>query len=137
MGYDPDLPLPVDTGKESLVVDGLDVIISRRKSNVKRSDVSHDICVVPDLFPVVVPKKAAEPLILPVVALMRSQAGCAPALTLNDDINSQVGVDPDMLSGRVMESSTQVLLEVVPFMDRDGCPTGWLETEIDDIVGHV
>ena len=49
-----------------------------------------------------------------------------------DDINSQVGVVPDMLSGRVMESSTQVLLEVVPFVDRDGCPTGWLETEIDD-----
>ena len=86
------------------------------------------------LFPVVVPKKAAKPLVLPVVALTRSQAGCAPALTLpvNDDINSQVDVDPDMLSGRVMESSTQVLLEVVPFVDRDGCPTGWLETEIDD-----
>ena len=48
-----------------------------------------------------------------------------------DDINSQVGVVPDM-SGRVMESSTQVLLEVVPFVDRDGCPTGWLETEIDE-----
>ena len=80
------------------------------------------------------PKKAAKPLVLPVVALTRSQAGCAPALTLpvNDDINSQVDVDPDMLSGRVMESSTQVLLEVVPFVDRDGCPTGWLETEIDD-----
>ena len=92
------------------------------------------VTYVPDLFPVVVPKKAAEPLVLPVVALTRSQAGCAPALTLpvNDDINSQV--DPDMLSGRVMESSNQVLLEVVPFVDRDGCPTGWLETEIDDIM---
>ena len=32
------------------------------------------MCVVPDLFPVVVPKKAAEPLVLPVVALTRSQA---------------------------------------------------------------
>ena len=51
---------------------------------------------------------------------------------MNDDINSQVGVDPDMLSGRAMESSTQVLLEVVPFVDRDGCPTGWLDTEIGD-----
>ena len=117
----------------SLVVDGLDVIFSGQKSNVQGSDVSGDICVVPDLFPVVMPMKAAEPLVLPVVALTRSQAGGAPALSLPviDDINSQVGVVPDMLSGRVMESSTQVLLEVVPFVDRDGCPTGWLEMEID------
>ena len=102
---------------------------------MKESDVSRDICVVPDLFPVVMPKKAAEPLVLPVVALTRSQAGGAPALILpvnDDDINSQVGVVPDMLSGRVMVSSTQVLLEVVPFVDRDGCPMGWLEMEIDD-----
>ena len=109
----------------------------------KRSDVSLDICVVPDQFPVVVPKKAAEPLVLPVVALTISHTGCAPALTLpvNDEINSQVEVGPDMLSGRVMEmvdpdveSSNQLLLEVVPFVDRDGCTTGWLETEIDDSV---
>ena len=101
---------------------------------MKGSDVSSGICVVPDLFPVVMPKKAAEPLVLPVVALTRSQAGGAPALTLpvNDGIHSQVGVVPDMLSGRFRESSTQVLVEVVPFVDRDGCPTGWLETEIDD-----
>ena len=46
-----------------------------------------------------------------------------------------------MLSRRVMEmvdpdveSSNQLLLEVVPFVDRDGCTTGWLETEIDDSV---
>ena len=62
-------------------------------------------------------------------------------LPVNDDINSQIGIDPDMLSGRVMEmvhpyveSSTQVLLEVVPFVDRDDCPTRWLETEIDDSI---
>ena len=68
------------------------------------------------------------------IALTRSQAGGAPALTMpvNDDISSQVEVITDMLSGRVRESSTQVLLKVVPFVDRDGCPTGWLETEIDD-----
>ena len=134
VGCGPDLPLPVDEGNVSLVVDGLDVIFSARKSNVQGSDVSSDICVVPDVFPVVMPKKAAEPLVLSVVALTRSQAGGAPALILpvNDDINSQVGVVPDMLSGRVMEGSTQVLLEVVPYVDRDGCPTGWLETEIDD-----
>ena len=34
--------------------------------------------------------------------------------------------DPDV------EHSNQVLLEVVPFVDGDGCPTIWLETEFDD-----
>ena len=56
VGCGPDLPSPVDEGKESLVVDGLDVILS----DVKGSDVSRDICVVPDLFPVGMSKKAAE-----------------------------------------------------------------------------
>ena len=55
VGCDPDLPLPV-------VEDGPDVIFSGRKLNVKISDVSRGICVVPDQFPVVVPKKAVEPL---------------------------------------------------------------------------
>ena len=49
-------------GWESLVTDGLDVILSGRKSPVKESDVSSDICVVPNLFPVVLLKKAAKPL---------------------------------------------------------------------------
>ena len=38
VGCDPDLPLPVDKGKESLVEDGLDVIFSGLKLNVKTSD---------------------------------------------------------------------------------------------------
>ena len=39
------------------------------------------------------------------VALTRSQAGCAPVFTwpVNDDMISQVGVGPDLLSGRVMK----------------------------------
>ena len=143
VGCGPDLPLPVDGGGEFLVDDGLDVIISRRGSTMKISDVSCDICVVPDQFPVVVPKEAVEPLVLPVVALTRSQAGCAPVFTwpVGDDMVSQVGVGPDLLSGWVMkmvdpdvESGDQVLLEVVPDVDRDGCPTGWRETEIDDMM---
>ena len=36
--------------------------------------------------------------------------------------------DPDV------ECSTQVLLDAVPFVDGDGCPIGWLETESDDSV---
>ena len=136
VGCDPDLPLPVDKGKVSLVEDGPDVIFSGWKLNVKISDVSRGICVVSDQFPVVVPKKAVEPLVLPVVVMTRSQAGCAAALTLPVD-EEQVEDGPDMLSGCVMdmgdpgvERSNQVLLEV----DGDGCPTRWLETEFDDSV---
>ena len=75
--------------------------------------------------------------------MTRSQAGCATALTLpvDEEKNSQVEDGPDMLSGHVMdmgdsnvEHSNQVLLEVVPFVDGDGCPTRWLETEFDDSV---
>ena len=61
VGCGPDLPLPVDEGKESLDDDGLDVIFSGRESTVKVLDVSCDICVEPDQFPVVVPKEAVEP----------------------------------------------------------------------------
>ena len=63
VGCDPDLPLPVDKGKESLVEDGPDVIVSGWKLDMKISDVSRGICVIPDEFPVIVPKKAVEPLV--------------------------------------------------------------------------
>ena len=74
------------------------------ESTMKMSDVSHDICIEPDQCPVVVPKEAGEWLALPVVALTRSQAGCAPVFTwpVNDDMISQVGVDPVLLAGRVI-----------------------------------
>ena len=42
------------------------------------SDVSRDICVEPDQLPVLVAMEAVEPLVLPVVALTRSQVGCTP-----------------------------------------------------------
>ena len=50
VGCDPDLPLPVDAGKVSLVEDGPGVIVSGWKFNVGRTDVNREICVVPDLF---------------------------------------------------------------------------------------
>ena len=60
---------------------------------------------------------------------------------MDEEKTSQVEDGPDMLSGRVMdmgdpdvERSNQVLLEVVLFVDGDGCPTRWLETEFDDSV---
>ena len=53
VGCDPDLTLFVDKGQESLVVDGPDVIVSRRRSFVEKSD-GCEICVVSDQFPFVV-----------------------------------------------------------------------------------
>ena len=90
VGCGPDLPLPMDEGMESLDDDG--------------SPPCHDVCVEPDQCPLVVPKEARESLALPVVALTRSQAGCALVCTwpVNDNMISQVGVGPDLLSGRVM-----------------------------------
>ena len=73
--------MSLDEGLESLDDDSLDVFFSGLEATVKISDVSHDICVEPDQCPVVVPKEAGESLALPVVALTRSQAGCAPVFT--------------------------------------------------------
>ena len=60
---------------------------------------------------------------------------------MDEEKNSQVEDGSDMLSGRVLdmgdadvECSTQGLLGAVPFVDGDGCPTGWLEAESDDSV---
>ena len=49
----PDLPLPVDEGRESLHEDGLEVILSGREFTMRLSNVSCGICVEPDLLPVV------------------------------------------------------------------------------------
>ena len=72
VGQGPDLPLPVDEGRESLPEDGLDVILSGRESTVRMSNVSCGICVEPDLLPVGMFLDAGEPLAVPVVALTRS-----------------------------------------------------------------
>ena len=67
-GCDPVLPLPVCKGQEFLVEDGPDVIVSGRESIITESDVSCEICVASDQCPVVVPKLAAVPLAVSVVA---------------------------------------------------------------------
>ena len=130
----PDLPLPVDKGMVSLDDDGLDIIISGRESTVMISDVSRDICVELDQLPVVISKEAVEPLALPVVALTRSQVGCTSivAWPADDDTISKFEIDPDRLSGPVMESvdpdvesGDQVSLNVVPDVDWDACHTEW------------
>ena len=79
---DPALSLPVCKGQDFLAVDGLDVIVSGPESIITNSDV---ICVVPDQLPVVVPKLAAVPLSVCVVAQTRPQVGCGPDLPLPVD----------------------------------------------------
>ena len=118
------LLLPVDMSIEPLDDDGPDIIISGRESTVMISE-------------------AVEPLGLPVVALTRSQAGCTPVVAwpAHDDTISQVKVDQDLLSGRIMksvdpdeESGDQVSMMAVPAVDGDACHTEWRETVVDDMV---
>ena len=85
VGCDPDLPLPVYKGQESLREDGPDDIVSGWEPIIKRSYVRREICVVSDQDPVVVPKLAAVPLSIPVVVQTRPQVGCGPDLPLPVD----------------------------------------------------
>ena len=79
VGWGPDLPLPVDEGRESLH-DSLDVILSGPESTMRMSNVGRDICVELDHLPVVVPKLAAVPLAVSVVAQKRPRVGWGPDL---------------------------------------------------------
>ena len=80
VGCEPDLPLPVYKGQESLMEDGPDDIVSGRESIIKRSDVRREICVVSDQDQVVVPKLAAVPLAVPVVVQTRPQVAVPVAV---------------------------------------------------------
>ena len=84
-GCDPVLPLPMCKGQDFLAVDGSDVIVSGRESILEKSDVSCEICVVADQLPLVVPKLAAVPLAVSVVAQTRPRVGCGPDLPLQVD----------------------------------------------------
>ena len=97
VGCDPDLPLPVYKGQESLMEEGPDDVVSGRESIIKRSDVRREICVVSDQGPVVVPKFAAVPLAVPVVVQTRPQVGCGPDLPLPVDEGNHDDDGPDIL----------------------------------------
>ena len=116
-GCDPVLPLPMCKGQEFLVEDGPDVIVSGRESIITESDVSCEICVVSDQFPVVVPKLASVPLAVSVVAQTRPRVGCGPDLPLLVDKGMQ-SLDDDgldiIISGR---ESTMMISDV----SRDIC----------------
>ena len=85
-----------------------DMLLSGRDMEVGVTDISQDIRVLPDAFPVMFDKKAAVPMPLPVVVGMESQ----------------VDYDPDtLLSGRDMEVGVLdinqdicVLLDAFPVM---------------------
>ena len=80
---------------------------------MRMSDVSRDICVEPELFPVVMSMDAVEPLAVPVVALTRSQVDgpLVVAWPVNVDAISRAAVYTDLLPGRVM--MLILMLEVV------------------------
>ena len=71
----PGWPLPMGKGRDFLVGDEPDVIVSGRETKVAESYVSHEICVVSDQFPVVAPRLAAVPLAISVVAQTRPRVG--------------------------------------------------------------
>ena len=111
-----------------------------------KSDVSHDICVEPDELPVVVSKVAVEPLGLPGVALTRPQVGGTPVVAwpAHEDTISQVEVDQDRLSGRIMKSvdpdeksCDHWSLMAVAAVDRDACHTEWREMVVDEMEKFV
>ena len=84
-GCDPVLPLPMCRGQDFLAVDNPDVIVSGRESIIAESDVSCEIYVVSDQIPIVVPKLAAVPLAVSVVAQTKPRVGWGPDLPLPVD----------------------------------------------------
>ena len=105
-GCDPVVPLPIFRGLDFLAVDDPEVIVSGRESKVAESDVSHGICMEPDVLPVVMSTNDVEPLAVPVVTLTRSlvEGPVVVALPVNVEAISRALVYPDLLSGRVIKS---------------------------------
>ena len=81
-GCDPVLPLPIFRGRDFLVVDDPEVIVSGRESKVAKSDVSREICMEPDLLPDVMSTDDLEPPAVSVVAQTRPRVGRGPDLPL-------------------------------------------------------
>ena len=134
--YSGGLPLLVDEGRESLPVDGLDVIISG-------STVSRGICMELDLLLVVMCTDDVEPLAVPVVVLTRSrvEGSLVVARPVNVDAISLAVVYPDLLSGRVMKSvdpdvrsGDPMSLKTISGVDGDAFHSEWREMMLDDVV---
>ena len=67
-----------------------DMVLPGGDMDLGITDVGRDICVLPDVFLVVVDKTAVEPMSLPVVVKTGSQVGCEPDFYLSEQ---NVGVD--------------------------------------------
>ena len=120
----------------------VDVILSGRESTVDMLDVNRDICMKPDLLPVVMSTDDVEPLAVPVVALTRSrvEGPLVVARPVNVDAISWAAVYPDLLSGGVMKSvdpevgsGDKMLLKTIPDADGDACHSEWREMVLDDV----
>ena len=98
-------------------MDGLDVIVSGRESINTESHVSCEIGVVSDQLPVVVPKLAAVPLAISVVAQTRPRVGCGPHLPLPVDKGIE-SLDDDGLDIIISGRESTVMISDV---SRDIC----------------
>ena len=105
----------------------VDEILSGQESNVGMSDVSRDICMEPDLLPVVLSTDDVEPLPVPVVALMRSRVERPLVVTWPVD---------EVLSGR---ESTVEMLDVnrVICMEPDLLPVVMSTDDVEPLVVPV
>ena len=113
VGRGQDSPLLVDEGRESLPEDGLDVILSGRESAVRMS--SRDICVVSDQLPVVMPRLAAVPLAVSVVAQTTPRVGRGPDLSLLVD-GGRESLPDDSLDVILSRRESNVRMSVVTFV---------------------
>ena len=110
---------------------------------MRLSNVSRDICVEPDLLPVVMSTDAVERLAVPVVAWTRSRVDgpLVVARPVNVDMISRAAVYSDLLSGRVMKSvdpdvrsGDLMSLKTIPGADGVACHSEWGEMMLDDVV---
>ena len=109
---------------------------------MKLSNVSHGICVEPDLLLVVMSMDGVEPLAVLVVALTRSRVD-GPLVVgrpVNVDTISRAAVCPDLLSGQVMKSvdpdvrsGDPMSLKTIPGADGDACHLEWREMVLDGV----
>ena len=84
-GCDPVLPLCMCQGQDFLTKNSSKVVVSGQVSIITDPDVRGEICVRPDQLPVVVPKSAAVPLAVSVVAQTRPRGGGGSNLLLPVD----------------------------------------------------
>ena len=109
---EPSWPLLMGKGRDFLAGDEPEAMVSGRESKVAESNVSHEICVVSDQFPVVAPRLAAVPLAVSVVAQARPQVGGVrtrqedslgvilsgrESTVRMSDVNRDICVEPDLL----------------------------------------